>query len=982
MPNFLLRALGIACFISIFFPGVSSAQHTGHKSVTLQLDSVPLKTALAQMERQAGVKFVYSSKAIQAQRRVSLSLNHRPVMEALDALLGPLDVGYSVIAGQIALRYEDPSANATPLNVATAVLEGVVMDEKGESLAGVRVSVKRSSRGVFTDLDGKYEIAVAPHEVAVFSYVGYQTREIRAGKRAKLNVTLTETPSFLTELSVVGARSTIQRINTERSVPLDVVTANDIQASGQTDLAQALQYASPSFNSSKYGINNMASFVDPATLRGLGPDQLLVLVNGKRRHPSSLLNLNNTVGRGTVSTDLNVIPSAAIERIEILRDGASAQYGSDAIAGIINIVLKKRASELSAKVQTGITAAGDGLTEQAALFAGVPVGRNGGFFDLTLNYQRQDSTNRAGAYTGIVYDDHKNPVRDDSMVAVRRFNRNAAVYGTAQSKTSSAFFNAEIPVYDHWSFYTFGGASVKDILAYGFYRYPSDPRNSNLKLYPDGYLPEFPARLTDYSLVGGFRRRVDKEWNADLSISTGANSFNGSAIHTVNASQPDSLQTSFDVGGTTFRQTVSNLNFSRNFSGLFNTQTFSFSLGSEVRVENYTIREGEPNSYSNGQAMNSPQVKLGGANGRPGFTPSNALDRYRTNAGVYMDLESDVTAKILAAAALRMERYSDFGDNLSAKLSGRYKISDRYAVRASFNSGFRAPSLQQLYYSQVQYQFFSVNGVTQLRQVLILRNDDPTLRLLGVDPLKPENSLHFNAGFTARIDGKSAFTIDGYLINIRNRIALSARLDTSFPVIKQLLLDAHITDLQFFSNAVDTRTTGCDVVFTRKEKWGLEGENFMSVSAALNMNQTNIIGKVRTPAAIEEVGAAQLLDRVSRGLIEVAQPASKLIFTFQYHHQNWDFLARNTRFGSVIYQDNDPRFDQTFSAKMVTDAVLTYGFGPHISASVGGNNIFNIYPDKILFSSQTSDGQIPYSRNTTQFGFNGAFYYAGLQAHF
>ena len=980
MVNYYIRTLSLVIFFSTLFHEYPYAQNLPDRNVTLHLEDVSIREALKEIEHKAGVKFVFSSKAIKAYRTISVHLSQTKLSRILDSLFAPLDIGYRFIGGQISLSEEQRVVSHSLNIVPTTPVAGYVRDDNGEPLMGVDVIVKKRMTGALTDQNGKFTIGVLPRDVLVFSCIGYQSKEVSPGKRSKIDVLMKKRNTLMMEATVVGTRSNVSRVNTERPTPLDVIYGKDLLSTGQGELAQSLQYLVPSFNSVKFGINNVASFVDPATLRGLGPDQMLVLVNGKRQHPSSLLNLNSTVGRGTVSTDFNIIPMAAIDKIEILRDGASAQYGSDAIAGVVNIVLKKNAGGGSFRGQVGTTAEGDGNAHQTSLNFGVPLGTQGGFLSLTLNEQHQDSTNRAGTYTGIVYDPEKNKVLDDSLVAARRFNRNSTVYGTSKVTTYSGFFNAELPLVDQWSLYSFGGVSRKEGLAYGFYRYPSDVRNSNLRLYPNGYLPKFPAQLGDISSTLGIHNQSELGWRMDLSLEYGANHFDGRAINTINATQPNSNQTDFYVGGTDFSQTIVDLNFSRNFVGLLNTKSFNLSVGSEIRSEKYEIRAGEVNSYIDSTPSSQKSFFLGGANGRSGFTRENALTHGRANTGVYVDMESDITDRLLAEGALRFERYSDFGDNVSGKFASRYKISDRFSVRASFNSGFRAPSLQQLYYSQVQFQFFSVQGVTQLRQVEQLRNDDPNLALLGVERLRPETSLQYGTGVSARLGSQSVFTVDGYLIDIKDRIVVSARLDTSFSQIKQLLAPTNITDLQFFSNAVDTRTLGLDMVYTKKEKWG--AENYGSFSLAMNINHTKIVGDVRTPLAISEVGGSRLLDRVSRGLVEVSQPESKMILSLLYHHHSWDFSLRYTRFGSVTYWDNDPRFDQTFSAKMVADTWISYCIRKGTTIIIGANNLFNVYPDKVAFYGLTSDGQIPYSRNTTQFGFNGAFYYANLNVRF
>jgi iron complex outermembrane receptor protein len=767
-----------------------------------------------------------------------------------------------------------------------------------------------------------------------------------------------------------------------------VISSKELESTGQVDLGQMAQFTSPSFNSAKNGINGVANYADPASLRGMSPDQSLVLVNGKRRHQFSAINNNVTVGKGTVVTDLNSIPSMAVERMEILRDGAAAQYGSDAIAGIMNLALKKNVNSGSFKTQAGVTKEGDGETGMAALNYGVGLGKAESFLNFTLHYQYVAGTNRVDPYTGIIYSANK--TRDDSIRNARGVwptNQAAYVtrYGSNQTKAYQAFINAGYPLGNKWSLYSFGGVSKKDILAYGFFRNanPTDA-NSNPAIFPDGYLPELPGRNVDYSLFTGVTRKSANGWNIDLSTGYGRNYLDLFANNTTNPSLGAASPTNFFVGRNTFSQSTSEAIFSKNYESLWGTKSTNIAFGSQFRIDNFKLGEGDSLSYKVGPLAQTNN-KAPGSSGRPGIAPADRTNQSRTNIGVFVDVESDITERFLVAVAGRYENYSDFGGNLSGKIATRVNFTKDVAIRGSINRGFRAPSLQQIFNSQTT----STVQAGVIRQTKQLPSNDPKLSQLGIEDPRPELSWNYNVGLTAKAGTKLLFTLDAYQIDVSNRIIISEQLpvNSSTPALLAAYpASTGIREITFFTNHINTRTKGIDFVTSFKHNFS--ASSGLNASVAFTFNKTEITSQKPTPAQIQAGAAStiKLIDTVSISLIETSQPRNKVLGSIGYQIGKLNVTARATYFGKVIAWEkpaNLPHRAQTFNGKTLTDLTFSYDVSKRLSITVGGNNIFDVYPDKVLANyASYSSGQIPYTRNANQFGFNGAFYYITLNLKF
>jgi iron complex outermembrane receptor protein len=953
------------------------------RNVSVSVQNAEIKTALAQIEKAADVRFIYSPKVIQAERKINLEAKNERLSEVLNKLLLPMGISYTAKGNQIILS--QPLLNMDfSSDLLDNPIKGKVTNAAGEGMPGVSIVIKGTSKGTTTDTDGNFTINADKGQTLVLSFIGYKTQEVTIGDETTLNITLEDASLQLSEVAIVGSRSNIARTDVERPAPIDVLNFKDLQNTGQVELGQMLQFTSPSFNSAKYGINGVANYADPATLRGLSPDQVLVLIEGKRRHQFSALNLNITVGKGTVVTDMNTIPALALDRVEILRDGAAAQYGSDAIAGIVNVGLNKSVNKGKFMSQFGITTKGDGATYMAGVNYGFRLGKDKSYLNLTLHYQHADGTDRSDPFNGNIY---------STNAAIERATRAArgvwpvdgefrvSEYGSNQTTAYQGFANFGYPINNKWMLYGFGGYSQKQIKAFGFFRnaIPTNA-NSNTDIWPDGYSPILPGKTLDYSGVVGIRKQVFGEWNFDFSTGYGYNSLDLEAKNTSNPSMGADSPRDFYVGKSAFGQSTTEVNLSKNFIGFLGTKTFNVALGSQFRVDRFQLVRGDPNSYLVGPLART-RGKLPGSSGRPGIAPEDETNTTRSNIGVYADVESDITDKFLLAGALRYENYSDFGSNLSGKVATRLKLTESFSVRGSINRGFRAPSLQQIFNSVTT----STVQAGEIRQTKQLRSDEPRLRQLGISEPKAETSWNYNLGVTANIKDKLLVTLDAYQIDIQDRIIVTENLVVNnIPALRNLF--PGFQEVAFFTNQIDTRTQGIDWVTTYKHAFN-ERKSF-NASVALTLNRTQVSRIKPTSSQLQEGSARPvvLLDTISISLIETSQPREKVLVSLGYQWKKLSTTVRFNYFGPVTAWEkpaNLPHRSQTFSGKTLTDVVITYNVTDKFAITLGGNNIFDVYPDRV-FTNYASyfNGQTPFTRNANQFGFNGAFYYINASLNF
>ena len=865
-------------------------------------------------------------------------------------------------------------------------ISGTVTDENDNPLVGATVYLKTTSANSLTDAKGQFVLTDDlnfPWTILV-SHANLQTKEIIVNGQGNFDIQLAS-GAILQNVTVVGTRGK-PRSDLARPVPVDILSSKELQNTGQIELGQQLQYSSPSYNSAQYGINGSLVYANYATLRGLGPDQLLVLVNGKRRHQFSIPHIGFSISRGMVVTDMNTIPSLAVEQVEILRDGAAAQYGSDAIAGIVNLQLRKTVGQGTFKTQYGVSKEGDGANFLAALNYGFKLGKENSYLNFTLHYQQLGESNRSDPYTGTIYSTTRRI--DDSIRAARGFYPatgpfKVGVFGSSEVKSPQFFLNAAYPLNNKWSLYSFGGYSYKKALGYGLFRNAiASNANANPSQYPNGYVPQFPAEDKDYSAVLGLTRTVLQGWGMDFSAGFGRNAVDRFARNTTNASLGAVSPTEFFVGNSSFSQFTSEANLSKAYKGLWKMQSVNLALGSQFRIDRYRQNRGDENSYKVGPLAASGG-KTPATQGIAATSPADEANESRSNVGVYADVEADVTKRFLVATALRFENYSDFGSNFSGKLASRFSLTKSIAVRGSVNKGFRAPSLQQIFNSATSTLVQS----GQIRYTKQYRSDDPFLAVIGINKPEPEISWNYNVGVTAKAGNNFLFTIDAYQIDIRNKIIVSEALTvSSIAVLNARLQGTGIQQVSFFTNQVNTQTTGIDFVTTYKARVGKTG-NF-NANLAFAFNKTKITNIKNTPAKLQE-GTAKtiaIIDTINVALIETAQPRQKAILSLTYTVGRVNAVARATYFGKVTAWEKPtglPHQPQTFGGKTLVDLSLGYDIIKTLRLTVGANNITNQYPDRVITNySAYGAGQTPYNRNVNQFGFNGAFYYGSVTLKF
>jgi iron complex outermembrane receptor protein len=908
---------------------------------------------------------------------------------------------------------------------------GRVLSASGEAQPGATVLERGTSNGTATGANGEYSLSVSPQATLTISALGFATQQVPVQGRTTLEVRLVASATDLGDVVVTGSRAAIGRSNVLTASPVDVISAREIKAFAQTDVSQVLNYVAPSFQSARQTISDGTDAADPATLRGLGPDQVLVLVNGKRRYQQALVNINGTVGRGSVGTDLNVIPTAAIKRIEVLRDGAAALYGSDAIAGVINIQLKDDTTGVQATSLYGQTVESDGKTEQVDVNIGIGLNKRG-FLDIGGQLLNRGYTNRAFADTApLIYSGDASgnypasatteqsrrdlKAQDDALVAQRGYDRTNIRVGQSALRNFSGFLNAGYRLNGGYEVYLMGNAAYRTSHAAGFNRLPTALTQIDLNLYPNGYLPFIDVTLYDQSAIVGVRKTIGG-FAADLSNTFGRNELVYNVSGSVNASLPQGPNlvgvnpTSFYAGRIAFLQNTTNLGFTRRFEQVGPLATLNVAFGGEFRFDNFLIGRGEYASYINGGRLLNGASTASGSQVFPGYQPQDELNKSRTNLAGYIDLESDISERLLVHLAGRAERYSDFGGNVSGQASARFSLTDAIAIRGTIGNGFRAPSLQQRYFTSTATQFVSGNP----RQVLTANNDSPIVRNgydpnsptqsgFGVESLKQEKSTNYSLGITARFLRTLTFTADLYQLNIRDRIVLSSQFSTSNTVVANILRNTDVTGVQFFANAVNTRTQGIDVVLS--ERLRLNERSTLGFTAAANFNETTVrsfnsssstINTDQTPGTTNLQNT--LFNRQQRTRLENGNPRSKILLTANYTLGKFGVEARSVRFGEVQTKDQDPArsyLDQTFSAKWITDLTVSYQLIKQVGLTVGVNNLFNVYPDKVIVDPRNNPnnytvGATSYSSsvdnsnrgrflyNANQFGFNGAYYFTRL----
>ena len=803
-------------------------------------------------------------------------------------------------------------------------------------------------------------------------------------------------PIQLQELVVVGVGTRGQgRTVTDSPVPVDVVTEQEIIETGETEVGRIIQALIPSFNFSSSTISDGTDSVRPATLRGLGPDQVLVLVNGKRRHASALIHVNTSVGRGTAGTDLNAIPVSAIKRIEVLRDGASAQYGSDAIAGVINIILKD-SYDGALRTSAGRTYESDGTRYTARINKGFQVGEEG-VLHAALEFSHRGPTNRAGLSGSKQYNDsvidENNVLTMDPGNKERNFNRRNFRIGDAELDQFSGAFNYANPIAGTGAeVYAFGDFSAVENESGGFYRRANQlDRNPLTSIYPDGFLPLIHTTVFDFSVGGGIVSEFENSLKVDVAVVHGGNSFNFEVTNSHNASwvaqnctsrATCSAQTSADAGTLSLDLTTINLDFT-----LPLRDTLHLAWGLEHRLDRYRIEAGEEYSYLD---YDGPGVGgSGGIQVFPGFKPENEVDELRSAFSVYVDTEFYVSDTFLISPAVRFENYSDFGSTINGKVATKLDLSGEFALRGSVSTGFRAPSMQQLYFNNISTQFRDVEGTQVAFEVGTFRNDSDLARAIGVPELDAETSVTGSVGFVYQPVREFTLTTDFYHIDVSDRIIISNQFDADTEGIPESvqnrIREAGGDRGQFFMNAADTRTQGVDIVATWDVPFVTTGDLGLKLLATVSETE---ITSINLPAGLPDA----LFTEQDRSIVEEWQPSYRLTLSGSYALDRFSAALALHGYGPYTVLDGQR---QEYSAKYLTDLRLGYslGFG---RLSIGANNLFNVTPDENEVGQSRggtiidpmgnvivdSPGVFQYSRRSAPFGFNGGFYYVAFDVDF
>ena len=899
-----------------------------------------------------------------------------------------------------------------PLTVDADSLKVIVQDQNGEAISSAKVQIGGEEQT--TDDNGTADFSdVTGAQSVDISALGY------AARRVNLSVGQTELTIMLAPIQtvdsvvVVGTRS-IGRRALQAPVPIDVVEREQLSLTGQSETGRILQMLVPSFNFSSSSISDGTDALRPATLRGLGPDQTLVLINGKRRHKSALLHINTSVGRGTAGTDFNAIPSAAIKRIEVLRDGAAAQYGSDAIAGVINIILKDDIDTGDANLYWGQTYQGDGDTWIGNANYGMRVGESG-FLNLTAEWRDRYRTNRAGLTGTRQYDwieedpgrpaDHTLEITNEDGTVTEKpvwfdsreysFDRQNFRIGDADSSQKVGFYNFGLPLIGNMELYSFGGYSTRQNNSSGFYRRANQAERTVTDIYPDGFLPEINTDIEDVSLALGVDWTHDTtDLNVDVSVNHGLNTFDFFISNSMNASYGAASQTSADAGGFELSQTAFNLDVSYPLE--YQSSLINLAGGVEFRREGYGINAGEMASWINaGLGIDGASA---GIQVFPGFKPENEVDENRTNIAGYLDFESYLSGQpgsgILVGAAVRGEQYSDFGTTITGKATARYDITNQIAVRAAGSTGFRAPSLQQLYFNNISTQFKLDEASGQLipLEVGTFRNDSEAARALGIPELKEETAFNVSGGVVLKPVDKLWFSVDGFLIQIDDRIVISGTFSAEDV---EGLTEAGANSAQVFTNVAQTRTQGVDV--SAGYLHAFENESLLNLKLAFTFADTQIIGDVDAPEIL--VGLENtLFPSQERSMIEEWQPNTRINVSADYIVGDLTIGGALRYFGEYTVQEGsgeDPA-RQPYGGKWLTDIQTNYRLNEGLSLTIGANNLFDQVPDeneigqsrdgKLMDGAGTvivdSPGVFTYSRRSAPFGFNGGLYYAKLTYSF
>ncbi len=842
-------------------------------------------------------------------------------------------------------------------------VKGTVRDNNQAPMPGVSVVVVGTTKGATTDASGRYSLPVSTGSVKLtFSFIGFSsiTKDISVDAAdVTLNVQLEPSSASLSEVVVVGSRSS-QRSVIDSPVPVDILTAADLRTTGQPTFDKSLQYRVPSFNTVNTPVNDATTLLDPWELRNMGPSRTLILINGKRKNLSSLLYVQFSPGRGETGVDISAIPQQAIKRVEILRDGASAQYGSDAIAGVMNIILKDKYDYTSVNINTGITSKGDGKMYSVGLNGGSNVGGNG-FVNYTVDLMQQESAVRSGIVdvpTEIAT--FGGDPASDALIRnyLKDYPTAGNINGTGDVKAAKFLVNGGVSLGNKTELYANAAMVVKRVSSFANFRTPywrqdrgllhsptdnggknyltaatlAFPKEDALSLYNGyiGYVPTFEGDMIDYNGTVGVKGETNG-WKHDVSLTTGFNEQTYTVNNTVNRSLGKASPTRFKPGGYQFGHLVGNIDVSKQV-----TDKLGIAFGLEGRSEKYTIIAGDTASYSKE-----------GSNSFPGIAAVNAGSNQRFNIGAYVDLSYDITKNFLINGTYRTENYSDFGTANVGKVSTRLKLADdKVVLRASASTGFRAPTLHQIYAQSTQAAF--IGGTIQLSG--LFNNGSSQARLLGIPSLKAEKSTNYTVGLALNPVRNLSVTLDYYSINVKDRIVYSSSISSGDPnsTLGKILSQAGVKTVQFFINGIETQTSGLDYVVSYRNIQIGSGKLGLNL-AGNSVIENKIVGTPADPPAIKAAGSS-ILNTQIKSLLTESRPKYKVIFGGDYTLGKLNINLNNTLFGSTSFQDLDnggsdmENIKAVFKPAVVTDLSVGYAFTDKISATVNANNLFNILP--------------------------------------
>jgi iron complex outermembrane recepter protein len=878
---------------------------------------------------------------------------------------------------------------------AQKIITGQVLDAASDDpISGATISEKTSNTSVVTAADGKYKITVPDDaKILIFNFGGYRKEEMDIKALNIINVKMHESSGIsLEDYSVIGSRNK-SRTKEQTPVAVDVIPVSEVlNQTGQVELNQIMHYVVPSFNANRQTGADLADHVDPSSLRGFGPDQVLFLVNGKRYHPSAIINVFGVRGRGNAGTDLNAIPASAVERIEVLRDGAAAQYGSDAVAGVVNIVLKSNQKGGSGGLSYGTNLTGwgsslnyadkgqylssstDGGMLNANATYGFTVGK--GNLSITGDYLSKGGTLRPNNET--IFPD-KN-------------YRNGA--GDAQLNSTSLFFNGNFPL-SKGEIYTNGGYNKRNTDSYIWNIDFSDTTRNVYEIYNKPYQPHLKTAIGNLTSTIGYRSNFG-DWNADISNTFGSNDVKIYTEGTLNPSLLAKSPTSFFNGNQKFSQNSLDIDISRKF------EKVNVAFGGEYRSENYQILRGDEASwktYNNAPfQLTDPTTgskylatKIGTSQGFPGIRPEQEVSGKRNNLGVYTDIEWDVNNKFLLAGALRYENYSDFGGTFGGKLATRYAFTDKFALRASIQTGFRAPSLTQIFF---QSTINDVDANGNNFEKIIANNRSELTKRANIPSLTAEKSFNQSFGLVFSPDKNVQFSIDGYHVAVKNRIVLSGTFFADDNAIGKELKDLNVKAAQFFLNALNTSTIGLDIT----AKYYVEiGKGSLNLNLAGNVNKMELT-KVNVPTRLTGKEDKVISPRELQMIVSSA-PQSKFHASIAYKLNKLSLTARATYYSGIniigtngnlgFYEDLDKLYKtqkdkwletvtQVYKPRVVTDLALGYDISTKIKLTLGGNNILDVYPT--IQDSGASDGGATW--DGVQMGMGGAYFYSKLALKF